>query len=80
MPDTVTCSRSSVQQDVESDQAVRVADRLRELIDLVLDSLDEPGTGGAALAQRAQAPARGLGELGARVPSPDDPIEWEAGR
>lgn len=59
---------------------MRVADRLRELIDLVLDSLDEPGTGGAALAQRAQAPARGLGELGARVPSPGDPLEWEAGR
>ena len=30
-----------------------VADRLRELIDLVLDSLDEPGTSGSALARRA---------------------------
>ena len=30
-----------------------VADRLRELIDLVLDSLDEPGTNGQALARRA---------------------------
>jgi AraC family transcriptional regulator len=30
-----------------------VADRLRELIDLVLDSLDEPGADGQALAQRA---------------------------
>jgi AraC family transcriptional regulator len=32
---------------------VHVADRLRELIDLVLDSLDEPGANGRALAQRA---------------------------
>jgi AraC family transcriptional regulator len=30
-----------------------VADRLRELIDLVLDSLDEPGADGRALAERA---------------------------
>ena len=30
-----------------------VADRLRELIDLVLDSLDEPGADGRALARRA---------------------------
>jgi AraC family transcriptional regulator len=30
-----------------------VADRLRELIDVVLDSLDEPGADGRALAQRA---------------------------
>lgn len=30
-----------------------MADRLRELIDLVLDSLDEPGTDGRALAERA---------------------------
>src|ERR671914_2523289 len=30
-----------------------MADRLRELIDLVLDSLDEPGTDGKALAERA---------------------------
>ena len=30
-----------------------MADRLRELIDLVLDSLDEPGTDGRALADRA---------------------------
>jgi AraC family transcriptional regulator len=30
-----------------------VADRLRELIDLVLDSLDEPGADGSALADRA---------------------------
>jgi AraC-like DNA-binding protein len=37
-----------VQQDVECDQM----DRLRELIDLVLSSLDEPATG-AALAERA---------------------------
>jgi len=46
-----------------------VADRLRELIDLVLESLDEPGADGRALA-----------ELGAPVPSSGDPIEWEAGR
>jgi AraC family transcriptional regulator len=32
---------------------VRMADRLRELIDLVLDSLDEPGSDGRALAARA---------------------------
>jgi AraC family transcriptional regulator len=32
---------------------VRVADRLRDLIDLVLDSLDEPGADGRALADRA---------------------------
>jgi AraC family transcriptional regulator len=32
---------------------VPVADRLRDLIDLVLDSLDEPGADGRALAQRA---------------------------
>jgi AraC-like DNA-binding protein len=32
---------------------VRVADRLRELIDVVLDSLDEPGADGRALARRA---------------------------
>jgi AraC family transcriptional regulator len=31
----------------------KVADRLRELIDLVLDSLDEPGADGRALADRA---------------------------
>ena len=30
-----------------------MADRLRELIDLVLDSLDEPRAGGEALARRA---------------------------
>src|SRR5918996_1409154 len=30
-----------------------MADRLRDLIDLVLDSLDEPGADGRALAQRA---------------------------
>jgi AraC family transcriptional regulator len=32
---------------------VAVADRLRELIDLVLGSIDEPGAGGRALARRA---------------------------
>jgi AraC-like DNA-binding protein len=32
---------------------VAVADRLRELIDVVLDSLDEPGADGRALARRA---------------------------
>jgi AraC family transcriptional regulator len=32
---------------------VHVADRLRELIDLVLGSLDEPGANGSALARRA---------------------------
>ena len=42
-----------VQRYVESDQDVRVADRLRELIDMVLESLDEPGADGAELARRA---------------------------
>jgi AraC family transcriptional regulator len=42
-----------VQPDVEIDQAVSVADRLRDLIDLVVGSLDEPGTDGRALARRA---------------------------
>ena len=42
-----------VQRDVESDQHVLVADRLRELIDLVLSSLDEQGPDGAAFARRA---------------------------
>jgi AraC family transcriptional regulator len=53
MPGTLTARRPAVQYDVESDQHVRMADRLRELIDLVLDSLDEPGTDGRALAERA---------------------------
>jgi AraC family transcriptional regulator len=46
---------SCVQQQVERDQATMcpVADRLRELIDLVLDSLDEPSADGRALADRA---------------------------
>jgi hypothetical protein len=34
-----------------------VADSLRELIDLVFDSLDEPGTHGRALADRATSRA-----------------------
>jgi AraC family transcriptional regulator len=34
-------------------RCVPVADRLRDLIDLVLDSLDEPGADGRALAERA---------------------------
>jgi AraC family transcriptional regulator len=42
-----------VQQDVEPDQDVLVADRLRDLIDLVLASLDEPGADGHLLARRA---------------------------
>jgi len=50
---TVAVRAASVQQEVESDQDVGVADRLRELIDLVLGSLDEPGADGAALARRA---------------------------
>jgi AraC family transcriptional regulator len=37
---------------VENDQHVAMADRLRELIDVVLDSLDEPANG-ASLARRA---------------------------
>jgi AraC family transcriptional regulator len=56
MRSTLTASGTPVQQDVEHDQArkdVPVADRLRELIDLVLDSLDEPRTDGQALAERA---------------------------
>jgi AraC-like DNA-binding protein len=56
MAATLTRGRHNVQRNVESDQArndVGMADRLRELIDLVLDSLDEPGTDGRALADRA---------------------------
>jgi AraC-like DNA-binding protein len=49
----VADAATRVQRDVESDQDVGVADRLRELIDLVLGSLDEPGADGAALARRA---------------------------
>jgi AraC family transcriptional regulator len=44
---------AAVQQDVESDQHVGMADRLRELIDLVLSSLDERGADGARFARRA---------------------------
>jgi AraC-like DNA-binding protein len=50
---TLPDRRRHVQRYVEIDQAVRVADRLRELIDLVLGSIDEPGTNGRALALRA---------------------------
>ena len=46
------CGAARVQQHVESDQDVRVPDRLRDLIDMVLDSLDEPADG-AELARRA---------------------------
>ena len=53
MPPTLPDSGRAVQQDVEFDQAVPVADRLRELIDLVLGSIDEPGADGRALARRA---------------------------
>jgi AraC family transcriptional regulator len=58
MPGTVTHAPHGVQQEIECDQAptrddVDVADRLRELIDLVLSSLDEPGADGQALARRA---------------------------
>lgn len=41
-----------VQQHVEYDQAL-AADRLRDLLDLVLDSLDDPAADGSALARRA---------------------------
>ena len=53
MAPRLPAAAAAVQQDVESDQDVGVADRLRELIDLVLGSLDEPGADGAALARRA---------------------------
>jgi AraC family transcriptional regulator len=43
----------AVQRDVETDQDVGMADRLRDLIDLVLASLDEPGGNGHRLARRA---------------------------
>jgi AraC family transcriptional regulator len=46
------CARA-VHQNVESDQDVRMADRLRDLIDLVLASLDEPEANGHRLARRA---------------------------
>jgi AraC family transcriptional regulator len=47
----VPTERRGVHPEVENDQHVGVADRLRELIDVVLDSLDEPADG-ASLAQR----------------------------
>jgi AraC family transcriptional regulator len=53
MAPKVAGGAAGVQQDVESDQDVVVADRLRDLIDLVLASLDEPGANGSALARRA---------------------------
>jgi AraC family transcriptional regulator len=53
MPETVADRRRAVQQQVESDQDVRVRDRLRDLIDLVIASLDEPGANGRALADKA---------------------------
>jgi AraC family transcriptional regulator len=59
MEGTVPARARRVQHDVESDQGrvredvLPVTDRLRDLIDLVLESLDEPGADGAALAERA---------------------------
>jgi AraC family transcriptional regulator len=47
----VATSGRGVHLEVENDQHVGVGDRLRELIDVVLDSLDEPADG-ALLAQR----------------------------
>jgi AraC family transcriptional regulator len=52
MDATLPCSAANVQRNVESDQALGMADRLRDLIDLVLGSLDEP-VDGASLARRA---------------------------
>jgi AraC-like DNA-binding protein len=52
----VPAARRRIQGFVERDQAredVAVADRLRDLIDLVLGSLDEPAADGRALAERA---------------------------
>jgi AraC family transcriptional regulator len=54
MPGTVAERGRAVEHRVECDQHMHaMADRLRELIDLVLDSLDEPGADGRALARRA---------------------------
>jgi AraC family transcriptional regulator len=53
MAETVAVAARAVQQDVESDQMSPMADRLRDLIDLVLASLDEPATNGDLLARRA---------------------------
>jgi AraC family transcriptional regulator len=55
MRDTLGHHARGVQQHVERDQArmCAVTDRLRELIDLVLGSLDERDASGAALARRA---------------------------
>jgi AraC family transcriptional regulator len=55
MGETVAHAAGGVQKHVESDQATMwpVPDRLRELIDLVLDSVDEPDVDGRALADRA---------------------------
>jgi AraC family transcriptional regulator len=53
MHTTVPRGVRGVHQDVESDHDVAMADRLRDLIDLVLASLDEPGANGSALARSA---------------------------
>jgi len=56
MARTLPRAGPAVQQHVENDQPAKILtmpDRLRELVDLVLDSLDDPGAGGAALAERA---------------------------
>jgi AraC family transcriptional regulator len=55
MGDTVEHAARAVQRQAESDQATMcgMTDRLRDLIDLVLASLDEPGADGRALARRA---------------------------
>jgi AraC family transcriptional regulator len=53
---TLTRAAPRVQRDVETDQARRcpqMTDRLRELLDLVLGSLDDPEADGRALADRA---------------------------
>ena len=67
---TVPRGARRVQQDVENDQDVGMADRLRELIDLVLDSLDEPANGavaGAARALLARPPGPAAGRRDRRV-------------
>jgi AraC family transcriptional regulator len=53
MRPTVTARAVVVEQDVEFDQAVAMADRLRDLIDLVIASLDDRGADGRGLAERA---------------------------
>jgi len=51
-----------------------MSDRLRELLDLVIGSLDDPATDGRALAGRAGFSRDHLDRL---LAAASDPIDWE---